>query len=192
MGIVFPMRFQELTEKMQVALATNRDWFLDYIKQNAKPGEPLPYDERIGLTKGEYAEYLALGEKKEMRKLGSAEVHVTNNAGIFQFRSGGTIPDLDEVTIKMKDLTVATPFGEITNLAPDSSESGGVIGPYSGYRWTFETGDQELNNIKTASFLIGYAKNTGRNFIYYKGGIVRSKNPVKNTLVLILYDRPKP
>lgn len=191
MGIVFPKRVQELTRKLQVAIATNKDWWLDYIKQNAKPGEPLPYDKKLGMTKNEYAEFLSLAGKQEMQKFGSAELRVITNAETYQFSCRKDLPDLDGVKINLKDMTVTTPYAVLTNLVPDTSESGGVMGPFSGYQWKFEEGDGGLNNITTASLLIGQAKNTGRNFIYYKGGIVRSNNAVSNTLILILYDKPK-
>jgi hypothetical protein len=42
MEVAYPKRFQELTLKMQTVLATNKDWWLNYIKENAKTGEPLP------------------------------------------------------------------------------------------------------------------------------------------------------
>lgn len=191
MGVVFPERFQELTVKMQTALATNKEWMLNYIKQNAKPGEPLPYDKKLGMTKNEYEEFLTLGEKKEMKKFGSVEITTTTRADIFQIHSGGELSDLEEVKINLKEMSIITPFGVITNLAPDTSEGGGVIGPFSGYRGNLEKGDEDFNNVTTAIFLVGQAKNTGRNFIYYKGGILKSKNAVKNTTILILYDKPK-
>ena len=191
MGVAFPKRFQELTVKMQTALATNKEWMLNHIKQNAKPGEPLPYDEKLGMTKNEYEEFLALGEKKEMKKFGSVKITTTTNANIFQIHSGGELSDLDEVKINLKELTITTPFGVITNLAPDTSEGGGVIGPFSGYEGKFENGDEDFNNATTISFLVGRQKNTGKNFIYYKVGILKSKNAVKDTRTLILYNKSK-
>ena len=50
-------RANELMLKLQAAVATNQDWFLEHVKR-AKPGEPLEYDPRLGLTKEAYAEYL--------------------------------------------------------------------------------------------------------------------------------------
>jgi hypothetical protein len=191
MGVVYPERFQELNKKIQMALTTNKEWFLSYIKQNAKSGEPLPYDERMGMTKDEYAEFLSLGDKREMRKFGSAELTIRTNADTFQFNCRRDLP-LDGVKINLRDMSITTPFAVITNPAPDTSEGGGVIGPFSGYQWKFEKDDQTFNNVTTASFLIGQAKKSGRNFIYYKGGIMKSNNAVTNVTVLIFYDQPKP
>src|SRR5579862_7530439 len=60
MAVQFSPRHAELSQKMQGSLATNKDWLLDQIKR-AKPGQPLDYDIRIGLSKDEYAEYLKEG-----------------------------------------------------------------------------------------------------------------------------------
>lgn len=78
----------------------------------------------------------------------------------------------------------------MTNPAANNSQGGGVIGPFSGYQWKSEKANEDFNNATVVSFLIGEARTAGRNFIYYKGGIVRSKNAVSNATVLILYDKP--
>jgi hypothetical protein len=191
MDVVFPKRCQELAGKMQLAVAINKEWYLNYIKENANRAGPLPYDERMGLTKDEYAEFFSLAEKREMQKIGSTELRVTTNTGIFEFHGGKSLPDLDGVKIDFKNLAITTPFAVITNPKPNTSETGGVIGPFSGYEWKFEEADKEFNNVTTASFMIGQAKKTGRNYIYYKGTISKSKNVIANTMVLIFYDKPK-
>jgi hypothetical protein len=192
MGIAYPRRSQELAEKMRVAVAANKDWFLNYIKQNSreKTGEALPYDERMGLTKSEYIEFLSLGKKMVMQKIGETALTVTTNAGIYQFHCARELPDLDQIKIDLRSLTITTPFGIMTNSAPNTSQGGGAIGPFSGYQWKFEKGDEDLNNATTVSFLVGEEKSTGRNFIYYTGAIVKLKKAISNATVLILYDKP--
>jgi len=187
MDVVYPKRFQELTLKMQVAAATNTDWFVNYIKANAKPGQPLPYDKNFGLTKDEYNEFLSLGEKRELKCVETVDLTVTTNGNSFEFHTGGALPDLEAVKFLRQDLAVKTPFGTLTNPAPAHYEGSGPIGSYTGYQWQFEAGGKDLNNYISASFLVGRAK-TGKNFIYYKGSNVKDGNAVKDAKIFIYYD----
>ena len=72
MEIRFSDRANDLMVKMQSAIATNKDWFLEQIKQ-AKPGEPLAYDARLAILsrKEEYAEYLKAAENRHLASTGT-------------------------------------------------------------------------------------------------------------------------
>src|SRR6266850_974825 len=70
MTIQFSDRAEELTLKWQAAVATNQDWFLEQVKQ-AKPGKPLDYDPRLGVTKEEWAEYLREAENRHLASTGT-------------------------------------------------------------------------------------------------------------------------
>src|SRR2546423_817311 len=70
MTIEFSDRAKELTLKWQAAVATNKDWFLERFK-HAKPGKPLDYDPRLGVTKEEWAEYLREAENRHLASTGT-------------------------------------------------------------------------------------------------------------------------
>src|SRR5689334_17788979 len=70
MTVQFSDRAEELTLKFQAAVATNQDWFLEHVKQ-AKPGQPLDYDPRLGVTKEEWAEYLREAKKRHLASKGT-------------------------------------------------------------------------------------------------------------------------
>jgi hypothetical protein len=171
---------------MQTALETNQDWLMNFIKENAKPGQPLPYDKNFGLTRDEYNEFLSLGQKRELQSVKTVDLTVTTNDNVLEFHTGGVLPDLEAVKFRRQDLAIKTPFGTLTNPAPAHYEGSGPIGAYTGYQWAFEAGDKDLNNYTSASFLAGKAK-SGRNFIYYKGGSMKDKKPVKDVTVFIYY-----
>jgi hypothetical protein len=189
MGVTYPKRFLELAEKLQSATVTNKDWWLDYIKKNAKQGEPLPYNSQFGLTKKEYAEYLSLGEKRTLGKIGSGILQVQTNSNSYELDGGSTLPDLTGLKINLQKLTVVTPFAVLTNPIRDESSGGPGLGAFSGYRWDFEQGDIDKGDITEASFSIGKLKESGRRFIYYKGGVMKTNNPISNVRIVIYYDK---
>jgi|GEM_PF-3597424 len=59
--VVLSPRAMELSLKWQKAIQADPTYFSKAV-QNAKPGEPVPYDPRCGLTKEEYSELLKLFE----------------------------------------------------------------------------------------------------------------------------------
>lgn len=187
MDLAYPKRFLELTKKLQAAIATNGDWWIDAIK-NAKPGEPLPYDERLGMTRSEYSEYLSLGEKRTMEKIGSDVIQVETNADNYKFDGGSALPDLTELEVNLNKLTVITPFAVLTNLSPEVSSGGPGLGAFSGYRWYFENSDIDKGNITTSSFLVGRLKQNGKRFIYYHGGATGANKSIFHVSLVIYYN----
>jgi hypothetical protein len=189
MGVVYPKRFLELGEKLQSAVATNKDWWFDYIKKTAKEGEPLPYSPKFGLTKKEYEEYLSLGEKRTLGKTGSGTLLVKTNLSGFEFDGGSELADLTGIEIDLKELTIFTPFAVLKNPTQKESPGGPGLGAYSGYEWNFEQGDLDKGDVSEASFLIGKQKESGRFFIYYKGGVMKATNSVSDVRIVICYDK---
>lgn len=189
MGLAYPKRFLELTEKFQNAIATNKDWLLDYIKKNAKDGEPLPYNSNFGLTKKQYEEFLALAEKRTLEKIGSGTLQVRTNLSGYEFDGGSTLNDLNGIKINLKDLTILTPFAVLKNPTRKESQGGPALGAYSGYQWDFEQSDLDKGDVTEASFLIGKLKESGKYFIYYKGGVMKATNSISDVRIVICYDK---
>jgi hypothetical protein len=191
MGLAFPKHFLELAEKFQRAIATNKGWFVDYTKKNAKEGEPLPYNSQFGLTKREYEEFLSLGEKRTLEKTGSAVLQVRTNSSGYEFDGGATLPELTGLKIDLEKLTITTPFAVLKNPTPDESKGGPALGAFSGYQWEYERGVMEKGDLIEVSFLVGRQKETGRKFIYYKAGEMKATNSISDVRVVIFYDRKK-
>jgi hypothetical protein len=189
MGLAYPKRYLELTGKLQSAISTNRDWWLDYIKKNAKDGEPLPYTSKFGLTKKEYDEFLSLAEQRTLEIAGSGTLLVKTNSSGFEFDGGSELADLTGIKINLKELTVTTPFAVLKNPTQEESPGGPGLGAYSGYQWNFEQSDLEKGDATEVSVLIGKLKESGRSFIYYKGGMMKATNSISDVRIVICYDK---
>jgi len=187
MGVVYPQRFLELSEKMTIAVSTNKDWWFDYIKNNAKEGEPLPYSPQFGITKKEYEEYLSLGEKRTLGAVKSTTLIVKTNSVGIEFDGGSDLADLTGVKINLKKLAITTPFAVLKNPSKETNPDGPGLGAYAGYQWKYETGDLEKGNVTEASFLVGKQQASGKNFIYYKAGEMKATNSVSEVRICIRY-----
>ncbi|MEM7033757.1 MAG: hypothetical protein AAF629_29705, partial [Chloroflexota bacterium] len=59
MELATPPRLEELFVKFQTSIQQDREWWTNYVQQ-ATPGQPLPYHEKMGLREDEYFEVLSL------------------------------------------------------------------------------------------------------------------------------------
>jgi len=65
MELKAPPRLEELAAKLQQTVAKDPEWWLAHVRK-AKPGEPIPYDARLGLSKEEFDEFLSLAKFREL------------------------------------------------------------------------------------------------------------------------------
>jgi hypothetical protein len=168
---------------------TNKDWWLGFIKNNAKDGEPLPYTSKFGLTKKEYDEFLSLGEKRTLEKTGSGTLLVKTNSSGVEFDGDSELAELTGIKINLKELTILTPFALLNNPIRKESPGGPALGAYSGYQWNFEQSDLDKGDETEASFLIGKLNKSGRNFIYFKAGVMKATNSISDVRIVICYDK---
>ena len=67
-----PPAIEKYIAKVEAAVQQDPKWFKEF-SASAKPNEPLPYHENIGLTKEEYDDYLKLWSQREFRQIGDLE-----------------------------------------------------------------------------------------------------------------------
>lgn len=185
----------ELSLKMQQAIAKNPEVWKAALK-NAKPGEPIAYDPRLGLTKSEYHEYLSLGFKLKKTSI-TARVKIAQEGHLITMHMGSGSPKHDKVVIDMKSNTVITPLGVAGNFTRvEPSEDQKATGPWEGIEWKFEKFDKETDFPKNATivkFALGKLKATGRGFMYYDAKVMQNEKPQESFSWIIEYDiKPLP
>jgi len=77
--------------RMNNAIVANQDWFMDYRNKYAASGEPLPYNERFGITRDEYYKVQHLeSQPPQLVVVDSQTVAVVADHGLIQFKSEGS------------------------------------------------------------------------------------------------------
>ncbi len=66
-------RFQELTIRFREAVSRDPGWFNAFAAK-APAGQPLPYDEKLGISEQEYGELQALSKTQKLTKIQEATV----------------------------------------------------------------------------------------------------------------------
>jgi hypothetical protein len=179
-----PARLAELTKQLQEAAKANPQWWLRMVKK-AKPGEPLPYDPKMGLTKEEYAEFLRLGNEMVLNKARTATLRLTRKEDRLTFEGGKDLPELNGVELDLKMNSVRTPFGIADQRSRiTASDSQKATGPWDGIQWRLEKPDLQPDSLTTAKFALGRQKSNGRGILYYD---VRQVGGAKRRVSYFLY-----
>ena len=174
MRVTYPPRETELFKKMQAAISQDRQWFSDAIK-NTKPGEPLPYDPKLGLTPDEYKEFLDLGRQATLKEVLVREINVVRNAdNSISLDGGDDLKQLAALKFNAAQDTISTPYGDLSKpkAVDDSAKGkGGALGPYTGVIFGMEGGEEgsTIDNIsgRSVSVTLGKFAGPGKHFIYY-------------------------
>jgi len=144
MDVALSERGVELEKKLQRATLKNNGWLLDYIEQNAKPGEPLPYHANFGLSKAEYEEFQEARTNRKIKPTGVRWIC------LFSVEDG----EFSIVPVKHRSTSVGT---IAINLQNNHAKASGLdfgkglwgkregldsaIGPWRGYNWRIEYGN---------------------------------------------------
>jgi hypothetical protein len=178
-GILQNPRQVELTNKFQKAIKENYDWFLEYIK-TVPEGEPMPYNEKLGLTKEEYSELMAYMENVEVVSTGKENISIEIKDNFIRFKSHNKLADLDSLIIDLKNNIVT--FGQYKMVFADTlnitTNKNGLKSKWKGYSWKFEIPENlditDLKDLSTLNmvqykFTIGRLEKNGKTYMSLKG-----------------------
>ena len=189
MELVIPQRVTDLTQRLLKAVRENPDWWSEHVKQ-AKPGEPLPYDSRLGLSESEYNEFLALSKKMTMRKKAEATLIVsTDGDDVYLLDGGQALPDFTGIEIDLKNDLVCTPFGVATKRSEIHAPEDSALGAWDGVQWKLENPGPNGITGTFAKLAVGRQKRSGRCVIYYDAKKFGLDEMTRISNVLI-YDLP--
>jgi len=138
-GVVIPPpEIDKYVAKVEAAARKDPAWFVDYSKA-AKPGVPLPYDERLGITREEYAEYLGLWEKREFKPVEDVMLVLRQSSGgTWTISSTGEASALTTLRYVEEKDVFQSPNGELARIDDIDADPASILGPWTGFEWRFE------------------------------------------------------
>lgn len=167
MEVVSRPRAIELAQRLQQAARVNPNWWLEHQKK-AEPGEPLPYDSRLGLSKDEYNEFLVLSKMMTTQKKAEATLIVaTADDDVYVLDGGQALPDFTGIEIDLKNDLIRTPFGTLIDRSEIDVAEGSALGAWVGTQWKFENAAPNGVPSTVAKLGVGRLKKSGRCVIYY-------------------------
>jgi hypothetical protein len=138
-GVVLPPpEIDKFVAKVEAAARKDPKWFQEFSGQ-AKPGTPLPYDERLGLTKPEYEEYLTLWNKREFKPIEEVTLLLRSTAGdTWAVTSTGGAGSLSTLRYSAKSDSFRSPNGELKRIEDIKADASSILGEWTGLEWKFE------------------------------------------------------
>ncbi len=166
-GVVMPPpEIEKYLAKVEAAAREDPEWFNEFSTR-AKPGIPLPYDEKIGLTEEEYAEYLELWRKREFKP--SKDVILVLNKtfdDMWTLTTSGDAASIATLRFDPKGGTFRSPNGEMKRLDDIDADPESILGAWTGKEWRFEE-ETGLGKVKE-NFAIGKMGATGFGLVIYR------------------------
>jgi hypothetical protein len=136
--VVPPPEIDKYIAKVEVAARKDVKWFREF-SATAKPGAPLPYDEKLGLTKAEYDDYLALWAKREFKSTEEVMLLLRLTAGdAWTLTATGGASTFSTLRYTAKDDAFRSPNGPMKRLDDIKADSGTILGEWAGFEWRFE------------------------------------------------------
>ncbi|MDP3849957.1 MAG: hypothetical protein Q8Q59_05590 [Luteolibacter sp.] len=138
-GMVLPPpEIDKYVAKVEASARKDPKWFREFSAQ-AKPGVPLPFDERLGLTKEEYAEYLALWSKRDFKSMEEVMLLLRESSGgTWTIHSTGKASSLSTLRYSGKDDVFRSPNGDLKRIEDVKADPASILGEWAGHEWRFE------------------------------------------------------
>jgi hypothetical protein len=151
--VVPPEEISKYIKKVEEAARKDSKWFAEFSAA-AKPGLPLPYDERLGLTKTEYDEYIVLWNKREFRPMEEVMLMLRQSAGeTWSVTATGGASTFSTLRYSANSDSFRSPNGELKRIEDIKAESTSILGEWTGMEWKFEE-ETGLGKIKE-NFALG-------------------------------------
>ncbi|MCW1921425.1 hypothetical protein OKA05_02605 [Luteolibacter arcticus] len=151
--VVPPKELDKYIAKVEEAARKNPDWFREHAK-NGKPGVPLPFDERLGLTKEEYDDYIKFWGKREFKGIEAVPIRLSEGSdGRWSIIVGGRASALSTLKFDPKADLFKSPNGELKRIEDVAADANSTLGAWTGHEWKFEE-KSTLGTLKE-NFAIG-------------------------------------
>lgn len=138
-GMVLPPKeIDKYVAKVETAARKDTKWFREFSKQT-KPGIPLPFDERLGLTKEEYAEYIALWDKRQFKPVEEVMLVLRQSSGgTWSITGTGGASTVSTLRYDGKTDIFRSPNGELKRIDDIKADPSSILGAWTGHEWKFE------------------------------------------------------
>ncbi|MEM9080717.1 MAG: hypothetical protein AAGC74_08520 [Verrucomicrobiota bacterium] len=141
--VVPPDEIQTYIEKVEASAKSDPAWFEEYSKE-AKPGIPLPFHEKLGLSQSEYEDYLKLWDARKMEPVPQGQVVVRlekDDKGKWMIRVTGLGSDITTMRYDETEDTFTSLNGTLKRLDDINADKRSILGAWTGKEWKLENKD---------------------------------------------------
>ena len=161
-----PTEIDKYVAKVAASARKDPEWFKEYSGK-AKPGVPLPFHDKLGLTKEEYADYLKLWGQREFKAREEIILLVRESSDkSWIITATGDASTLSTLRYQPSTDTFRSPNGKLTRLEDINAPADSILGAWKGREWRFE---EETGLGKTKeNIAIGHSGDGKHGMIVYR------------------------
>jgi hypothetical protein len=161
-----PKEIAVFMAKVDEAAKNDPTWYTEFAAK-AKPGVPLPFDEKLGLTKSEYDEYLKLWAAREVRTIQPVVLQLIQKSdGEWSIQVTGAGSAISILRYIEKEDVFKSPNGPLKRIEDINADEASTLGAWNGHEWRFEE-ENTLGRTKE-NFAIGKMKDGKFNLLVYR------------------------
>lgn len=135
--VVPPEEIDKYIAKVQTAAKADPAWHAEYSK-DAKPGIPLPWHEKLGLTKEDYAEYLKLWDQRQFKAMQKVVIRLEEpKPGEWMIRVSGIGMSISLLRYNPETGNFKSPNGELKRIEDIDAEERSILGAWVGQEWRY-------------------------------------------------------
>lgn len=153
------LKLNAISKVMQASLQENADWYMETLA-GLKEGEPLPYDEKLGITQEQYDLLLSANDHMTLGKVGESDVIVTKaDEGLTIEIPSSKL--MKKLTINTEGTSIQSEAGELSYDGEiTASDNQKVTGKWDGYAF--------VDSSKMVEFSFGELEESGDTIIYIR------------------------
>ena len=136
--IMPPKEIAKYITKVKNAAEADPAWHKEFAKK-AKPGIPLPWHEKLGLTKEEHADYLKLWDQRQFKAVHQVVIRLEEpKPGEWMIRVSGVGMQISLLRYNPKEDYFKSPNGELGRIEDIAAEERSILGKWTGHEWRYE------------------------------------------------------
>lgn len=135
--VIPPKEIEPHVAKVEAAAAKEPEWFQVYSKEST-PGVPLPYHEKLGLTKDEYSDYIAQWAKREYRAMSRVVLQLKEpKPGEWLLNATGAASSITTLRYIVEKDNFESPNGTLARIEDIDASEQSILGKWAGREWKF-------------------------------------------------------
>ena len=188
-AIMPPEEINKYIAKVQAAAKADPKWHAQYSEE-AKPGIPLPWHEKLGLTKEDYAEYLRLWDQRQFKTMQEVVIRLEEpKPGEWMIRVSGVGMSISLLRYNPDTGNFKSPNGELQRIEDIDADERSILGAWTGKEWRYQTNTEFISTKENLA--LGKYKDGEQCLLIYRLQESTSGRRLADKSLVIRFSPPK-